>query len=76
VLNAIFYIVVAGCAWRLLPKDFPKWQTVYHYFRAWRLDGTWERIPAQLVPWERVAQGHEAAPSAASLDAQSVKPAT
>jgi len=76
VMNAIFYIVVAGCAWRMLPKDFPKWQTVYHYFRAWRLDGTWERLHAQLVQWERVAQGHEAAPSAASLDSQSVQTAT
>ena len=73
IVNAIFYIVVAGCAWRMLPHDFPKWKTVYHYFRIWRLDGTWEKIHAQLVQWERAAQGHEAAPSAASLDAQSVK---
>lgn len=42
VVNAIFYIVVAGCAWRMLPKDFPPCKTVYHYFRAWRLDKTWE----------------------------------
>lgn len=76
VVNAIFYIVVAGCAWRLLPQDLPKWKTVYHYFRVWRLDGTWERIHATFVAWERVAQGHEAAPSAASLDSQSVKTAT
>ena len=76
IVNAIFYIVVAGCAWRMLPKDFPKWKTVYHYFRAWRLDGTWEKIHHQFVQWERVAQGREAAPSAASLDSQSVKTAT
>jgi putative transposase len=63
VVNAILYIVIAGCAWRMLPHEYPKWQTVYHYFRAWRLDGT----------WERVAQGHEPTPSAASLDSQSVK---
>lgn len=69
ILNAIFYVVVAGCAWRMLPKDFPKWKTVYHYFRAWRLDGT-------CVQWERVVQGHEIMPSAASLDSQSVKTAT
>jgi putative transposase len=60
----------------MLPKDFPKWKTVYHYFRAWRLDGTWEKIHHQLVQWERVAQGREVAPSAASLDSQSVKTAT
>ncbi len=76
VVNAIFYIVVAGCAWRMLPKEFPNWKTVYHYFRAWCLDGTWEQIHAQLVQWERVMQGHEAAPSAASMDSQSVKTAT
>ena len=76
IVNAIFYIVVAGCAWRMLPQDFPKWKTVYHYFRAWRLDGTWEKIHHQLVQWERVAQGREVTPSAASLDSQSVKSAT
>ena len=43
-LDAIFYTVRGGCAWRLLPHEFPPWQTVYHYFRLWRLDGTWERI--------------------------------
>lgn len=76
IINAIFYINVAGCAWRLLPHDLPKWKTVYHYFRQWRLDGTWERIHDQLVRWERGAQGHQASPSAASLDSQSVKTAT
>lgn len=40
-LNAIFYVLRGGCAWRLLPHDFILWQTAYHYFRAWRMDGTW-----------------------------------
>src|SRR5215204_674975 len=44
ILNAIFYIVRGGCAWWLLPHDFPPWSTVYHYFRAWRLNSTWERM--------------------------------
>jgi transposase len=39
-LDAIFYALRAGCAWRLLPHEFPPWQTVYHYFRLWRIDGT------------------------------------
>src|SRR3712207_2138014 len=43
VLNAIFYIVRSGCAWRLLPHDFPPWKTIHHYFRTWRIDGTWGR---------------------------------
>lgn len=76
ILNAIFYIVVAGCAWRMLPKDLPKWKTMYHYFRTWRLDGTWEQIHSQFVQWERVAQDHQPVPSAASMDSQSVKTAT
>jgi putative transposase len=76
IVNAIFYITVAGCAWRMLPTDFPNWKTVYHYFRAWRLDGTWEQIHAKFVEWERVTQGHQAVPSATSLDSQSVKTAT
>src|SRR5215208_3910562 len=37
-----------GCAWRLLPHDFPPWKTAYHYFRSWRLDGTWERMHSAL----------------------------
>jgi putative transposase len=44
ILDAVFYVVRGGCAWRLLPHDFPPWKTVYHYFRAWRIDGTWERL--------------------------------
>jgi putative transposase len=41
ILNAIFYVLRGGCAWRLLPHDFClPWQTAYHYFRAWRMDGT------------------------------------
>ena len=66
-------MVTAGCSWRLLPKDYPKWKTVYHYFRLWRIDGTWQKIHDQFVQWERVFQGRQAAASAASMDSQSVK---
>jgi putative transposase len=38
ILDAIFYVVRSGCAWRLLPHDFPPWKTVYHYFRFWRIE--------------------------------------
>lgn len=73
ILNAIFYLLRAGCAWRMLPHDFPPWKTVYHYFRLWRKDGTWERINAALRTELRQADGREAEPSAAILDTQSVK---
>ncbi len=47
-LNAIFYVLRSGCPWRLLPRNFPPWKTVYHYFRAWRIDGTFEYLSAIL----------------------------
>src|SRR5215203_2992990 len=73
ILNAIFYIVRGGCAWRLLPNDFPPWKTVYHYFRFWRLEGTWERMHAALRKRVRVRLKRNAQPSAAIVDSQSVK---
>ncbi|MFJ8391185.1 IS5 family transposase [Streptomyces sp. NPDC094438] len=63
----------AGCAWRLLPHDFPPWQTVYHYWRMWRIEGRWEEILAALRARERTGQGREPTPSAGVLDSQSVK---
>lgn len=44
VVNALFYILMEGIAWRLLPQEFPKWKTVYHYFRQWGDDGTLQKI--------------------------------
>lgn len=73
VVNAIFYVDRAGCAWRMLPHDLPNWRTVYHYFRAWRLDGTWECVQNALRERARVKAGRNAQPSAAILDSQSVK---
>ncbi len=73
ILNAIFYILCSGCAWRMLPHDLPPWQTVYHYFRQWKGDGTWERMNQALHTKLRVAAGREAEPSAAIVDSQSVK---
>ncbi len=75
ILNAIFYIVRSGCAWRLMPHDLPPWQTVYGYYRRWRNDGTWEKINAALVPQVRVQEGRQPQPSAAIIDSQSVKTA-
>src|SRR4029450_12658215 len=44
VLNAIFYMLRTGCQWRLLPREFPAWGTVYHYFRNWKNAGVWIRL--------------------------------
>jgi putative transposase len=54
ILDAIFYILRSGCAWRLLPHDFPPWKTIHHYFRKWRIDGTWERMHADSCKRVRV----------------------
>jgi putative transposase len=48
VLNAIFYVLKTGCQWRQLPREFPPWTAVYYYYRRWRRDGTWVRIPSQF----------------------------
>jgi putative transposase len=73
ILNAVFYVVRSGCAWRLLPHDFPPWKTIYHYFRLWRLDGTWERMHAALRNRVRVRIKRNPQPSAGIVDSQSVK---
>ncbi|BCL79338.1 transposase [Ktedonobacteria bacterium brp13] len=73
VLNALFYVDRTGCQWRALPHDFPAWSTVWSYFRAWRLDGTWQRMHAVLREKTRVSMGREPTPSAAIIDSQSVK---
>jgi putative transposase len=73
VLNAILYVLRSGCAWDLLPHDFPPAGTVYGYFRQWQRDGTIMRIHETLRPRVREASEHAPEPSAASLDSQSVK---
>ena len=74
ILDAIFYVLRSGCAWRLLPNDFPPWKTVYHYFRFfWRLDGTWERMHSALRERVRVRLERNPNPSAGIVDSQSVK---
>src|ERR687897_2029288 len=73
IINAIFYVVRSGCSWRLLPHDFPPWRSVYHYFREFRLDGTWERMHAALRERIRVRLNRNSQPSAAIVDSQSVK---
>jgi putative transposase len=73
VLNGIQYMLRAGCAWRLMPHDLPHWQTAYQTWRAWRQDGTWLRIHDQLRDEVRTRMGRHPQPSAAIIDAQTVK---
>jgi len=73
VINAILYLVVSGIQWRMLPKDYPKWSSVYYYFKIWRDDGTWQRIHDTLRAEVRRKEGRHKHPTAGSLDSQSVK---
>jgi putative transposase len=73
VINAILYVLRTGCAWRLLPHDFPAWQTVYGYFRRWRQAGLWEQLNDALREAVRQQAGRNIQPSAAIMDSQSVK---
>jgi transposase len=73
ILNAVFYVLRSGCQWRMLPHDFPRWPTVYHYFRTWRIDGTWESINRVLRERLRVRLKRDPQPSAGVVDSRSVK---
>src|SRR3712207_3356998 len=73
ILDAIFYVLKTGCPWRLLPREFPPWETVYSWFRRWRIDGTWERLNAALCERVRASVGRNVHPSAGVVDSQSAK---
>lgn len=73
VVNAILYLLRTGCSWRQLPKDFPPWETVYWHFARWRDDGSLEALHDALRRAVREAEGRQAEPTAAIIDAQSVK---
>ncbi len=73
IVNAVLYVNRTGCQWRMLPLNFPPWQTVYGYFWRWTRSGLWERLNAELVKQARQRAGRDPQPSAGSIDSQSVK---
>jgi putative transposase len=73
VLNAIFYVPKGGIEWRMLPTNFPKWQSVYHYLRAWKLQGVWVRIHDSLRARVREKEARHKHSTAGCLASQSVK---
>lgn len=73
VVDALLYVVKTGCQWRQLPANFPPWLSVHQQFRAWRDDGTWERVARALREQGRRASGRNATPTVAIIDSQSAK---
>lgn len=73
IFNAIFYLLKTGCQWRMLPKDFAPWNTVYYYYRQWKLNGTIELIHESLRDMVRIKSGKDISPSVACVDSRSVK---
>jgi transposase len=73
IVNAILYQTRNGCVWRALPHDLPSYRIVFHYFRRWQTDGTWDRLHDRLRADVRRSAGRRPRPSVAILDSQSVK---
>lgn len=71
--NAIFYLLKTGCQWRMLPKEYPKWELVYYYYSKWRDDGTIEEVHEILRAKLRKRAGKQESPSLAIIDSQSSK---
>ena len=74
-LNGVWYVLRTGGSWRMLPHDFPAWQTVYSYFRLLKRSGTWQRLNDELRTQVRVKAKREPEPSTLVVDSQSVKTA-
>ena len=73
ILNAIFYLCRSGCQWRMLPKEYPPYNSCFYYYRKWKRDGTWVKLNTALNRHIRKASGREADPSVGIIDSQSIK---
>ena len=73
VINGILYVNRSGCQWRLVPKCFGHWNTVYSYFNRWSKQGVWAELSEVLRRQERRRQGRAPEPSGGCVDSQSVK---
>lgn len=76
VIDGILYVTKTGCQWRLLPREFGAWQTVYGYFNCWSRATVWQGLMEELTYQERRRQGRHPEPTGGCLDSQSVKAAT
>ena len=72
-VNAVFYVVKSGCQWRMLPKDFPSFSTVWTFYNRCKERGIWEKVMDALVKKDRVRMGKAESPTYGIIDSQSVK---
>lgn len=75
ILDAIIHVDITGCQWRNLPHEYPKWQTVYYYFRAWGANDEFTEMLAILVEQVRIWEGQSPIPAIGAIDSQSVRSA-
>ena len=73
IVNAVLYLDRAGCAWRLWPKCFPPWETVYWHWARWKTNGTADRVHDALRDRLRDASGRDPMASAGVIDSQSLR---
>lgn len=71
ILDAIIYIDVSGCQWRLLPEEYPEWQTVYYYFRRWGAMDAFSELEDSLVEKVRLRRGESPHPTIGAIDSES-----
>jgi len=75
IINGIRYLERTGCQWRMLPKEYPPWKTVYYYHSKWRKEDKWQEIMTNFREALRKKAGKTAEPSVAIIDSRSVKTA-
>jgi putative transposase len=75
ILDGYWYLLRAGCSWRMIPHDLPPWPTIYSQIRRWKQAGIWQKIHDTVREEVRIDEGRPTEPSAAALDSQSVKTA-
>ena len=73
IINALFFLIKTGCQWKLLPNDFPKWRTVYEFYRKWISTGFFDRLTQKLTAVARYSQGKSTQPTVAVIDSQSIR---
>ena len=76
IVDAILYVVKSGCQWRMMPKDFPPWKTVYGHFSHWNKEGAWESALDKLNEQYRISQKKELRRAMELLILKASKPST